>query len=65
MAPVSTEQTQPEIIDSLSAAVARLRDSFTRTGDVTTPEFMKVSSARDDLNDIIRHMYEKCIYKDD
>jgi len=65
MTPVSTEQTQPEIIEILSATVARLRESFARTGDVTTPEFMKVSSARDDLNEIIRVMYEKSIYKDD
>jgi hypothetical protein len=62
---VSTEPTQPETIESLLAAIARLRESFMRTGDVTTPEFMQVSSARDDLNELIRQMYEKCIYKDD
>jgi hypothetical protein len=45
--------------------VERLRDSFDETGDVTMPEFMEVSHARDLLTDIVRRMYEKCIYKDD
>lgn len=62
---MATEDLQPEIIDSLLTAVARLRERFEATGDVTTPEFMRVSQARDDLNEIIRKMYETCIYKDD
>jgi hypothetical protein len=62
---MSMEESQPEIIETLLATVARLSETFASTGDVTTPEFMKVSKARDDLNEVIRQMYEKCIYKDD
>jgi hypothetical protein len=59
------EGVQPEVVENLLTAVARLRESFDATGDVTTPEFMCVSQARDDLNEVVRRMYEKCIYKDD
>jgi hypothetical protein len=62
---MAAEDIQPEIIDSLVTAVARLCESFEAAGDVTTPEFMRVSQARDDLNEVIRRMYERCIYKDD
>lgn len=62
---MAADDIQPEIIDSLATAVARLRERFDATGDVTTPEFMRVSQARDDLNEVIRRMYETCIYKDD
>jgi hypothetical protein len=62
---VSLEGAQPQAVEEVVAAVERLRASFERTGDVTMPEFMQLTEARDVLADMIRRMYEKCIYKDD
>lgn len=56
---------QPNMVDEIAARIAELRRSFDETPDVTTQEFMRLSEARDALNDTLRLMYEKCIYKDD
>jgi hypothetical protein len=62
---MALEGVQPEVIRSVVTAVERLEQSFRETGDVTVEEFMDVSQARDLLVDVVRRMYEKCIYKDD
>jgi hypothetical protein len=62
---MALEGVQPEVIRSVVTAVERLEQSFRETGDVTVQEFMEVSQARDLLLDVVRRMYEKCIYKDD
>ncbi|MDB5596396.1 MAG: hypothetical protein JWM36_3357 [Hyphomicrobiales bacterium] len=59
------EGVQPEIVSKVISIVAELRASFEKTADVTVPEFMKLSQARDDLADLVRRMYEQCVYKDD
>ena len=62
---MAMEGAQPKIVEDVVMAVERLRASFERTGDVTMPEFMQQTEARDVLADTVRRMYEKCIYKDD
>jgi hypothetical protein len=59
------EGVQPQAVEDVVAAVERPPASFELTGDITVPEFMQLTEARDVLADTVRRMYEKCVYKDD
>lgn len=59
------EKDQTRAIAALNDSVRALRDAFDRDPDMTAHDFQQVSAARDDLNELIKRIYETVIYRDD